>query len=240
MYHIVLCEDDLEQGKMLSDTIRQVLNEHVSIFICQSAAELEDHLQTHPAPEIVFMDIELGSGENGIDAVKRLIPETLKTQVIYITGYLKYCTQVYSTSHVSFLVKPFQSAEVKTALEQAFSKTEQMQREGVCINIRSQVIYLPFRHIKYVESIGRKLRFVCVDATYESYMQLKDFPLAVDSRFFRCHKSYIVNLDQVLSYDSKNYTLRSGEYIPISIHYRQDAKRAFLDYLGQDISLPLQ
>lgn len=240
MYHIVLCEDDLEQGKMLAEIIRQILKEQISIFICQSALEFEDYLQTHSAPDIAFMDIELGDGENGIDTVKRLIPETLKTQVIYVTGYLRYCTQVYNTSHVSFLAKPFQSAEVRTALEQAFFKMEQMQREGVCINIRSQVIYLPFRHIKYVESIGRKLRFVCVDATYECYMRLKDITLTLDPRFFQCHKSYIVNLDQVLSYDSKNYTLRSGESIPISTRYRQDAKRTFLDYLSQNISLSFQ
>lgn len=240
MHHIVLCEDDLEQGKLLINIIRQILNEQISIFICQSAAEFEDYLQTHSVPDIVFMDIELGKGENGIETVKRLIPESLKTQVIYITGYLKYCTQVYSTPHVSFLVKPFQCAEVKTALEQALSKIEQMQREGVCISIRSQVIYLPFRRIKYVESIGRKLRFVCVDATYECYMRLKDITLALDPRFFQCHKSYIVNFDQVSSYDSKNYILRSGESIPISTRYRQDAKRAFLDYLGQNISLSFQ
>ena len=109
MYHIVICEDNPEQGKLLADIINHVMNERISVFICQSAAEFEGFLQTHPMPDVVFMDIELGNGENGIDAIKRLIPRTFKTQVIYITGYLKYCTQVYSTPHISFLVKPFQS-----------------------------------------------------------------------------------------------------------------------------------
>lgn len=236
MYHIVICEDNPEQGKLLADIINHVMNERISVFICQSAAEFEGFLQTHPMPDVVFMDIELGNGENGIDAIKRLIPRTFKTQVIYITGYLKYCTQVYSTPHISFLVKPFQSAQVKTALEQSLAKMEEMQYEGISICIHSQVIYIPFRQLKYIESSGRKLRFVCSDTTYESYMQIKDAVPKLDMRFFQCHKSYIVNLDQVLSCDGKTYTLRNNECIPISTRYRLDSKRVFLNYLSQNIS----
>ena len=240
MRHIILCEDNLDHGNLLADIIKNILTEPAAIFICQSILELEELLQVFPTPDIVFMDIELGKGENGIHAVSRLIPETLKTQVIYITGYLKYCTQVYRTPHISFLVKPFKPIEVQTALEQAFKKKKKMELEGIGITVHSQIICIPFFYFFYIESFGRKLRFVCIDTTYESYMRLKDAIPLLDTRFFQCHKSYIVNLGQVAIYDAKNYVLRSGEYIPISAKYRRDAKRIFMNFLSKDIDFSTQ
>ena len=37
-----------------------------------------------------------------------------------------------------------------------------------------------------------------------------------DDKFFRCHRSYIVNLDQVLNIERYQATMRNGDLLPIS------------------------
>ena len=75
--------------------------------------------------------------ENGIEAVARLFgtrPQDeqndqdnqddqdaleLPTQVVYVTGHAEYCTKVYDTDHVSFLLKPVGRTELRAALKKA-------------------------------------------------------------------------------------------------------------------------
>ena len=48
--------------------------------------------------------------------MRDLFPTGSKTQVIYATGYIEYCTPVYETQHVYFLVKPVRQSTLDDAL----------------------------------------------------------------------------------------------------------------------------
>ena len=87
------------------------------------AESLTARLAEEPAIDVLVMDIELGSEDaNGIDLVKRYFPAGCGTQVIYVTGFVEYCTSVYRTEHLYFLVKPFAQDDLDDALSRAFER----------------------------------------------------------------------------------------------------------------------
>ena len=109
MYQVVIVEDDAAQAEIIRSMIEcsprggELAIEHVV-----DAESLTARLAEEPAIDVLVMDIELGSEDaNGIDLVKRYFPAGCGTQVIYVTGFVEYCTSVYRTEHLYFLVKPF-------------------------------------------------------------------------------------------------------------------------------------
>ncbi len=237
MYRIILCDDDPAQAEHWKRLVAQALGETACFACCQSVNELERLMENFPSPHIALMDIDLGQGENGIDAVKRLFPERSGVQVIYVTGHIEYCTRVYETEHVSFLLKPVDPEQLRAALDRAKDKADKRARSGLHVQVRTKDHFLFFSDLRFVESTGRKLRFVCGGQIYESYARLKDVTQKLDGRFYQCHKSFAVNLDFVSSCDGRDFVLTTGERIPISGSRRTEARKQFLHHLSDTLPL---
>lgn len=234
MWRMILCEDNREHGLLLEELVRRESGAPVEITLCPSVAALERELERHGWPDILLMDIRLGEAD-GIETVKRLAPENSGTQVIYVTGYVEYCTKVYETEHVSFLTKPVQVRELHQALERAQERLNRFRREGIAVKEREGVYFLPFSGIRYLESVGRKLRVVCDDRTYTCYASLRDMTARLDGRFYQCHKSFVVNVDRLTACERDLFRLRSGESVPISARHRAEARQRFLHALSDKI-----
>lgn len=232
MRHILICDDDAEKREQLRGLVGRLMGAGVSVTACDSVDRLERTLEKAPPPDVVLMDIELGQNLCGIDVVKRLFPAGAGVQVIYITGYVEYCTRVYETEHISFLVKPVREEELRTALDRALDRAADGSRARIVVHAGAQLRFLPFSELRYLESAGRKIKFHWGGQTCESYARLKDTVRELDDRFYQCHKSFVVNLDYVASCDGRDYALATGERVPISGRCRVEAKSAFLHRLS--------
>lgn len=232
---MILCEDDPEHGRLLEELVRREGPARWVLKQCASVAELERELGLCGWPDVLLMDIRLGA-DDGIETVKRLAPEASGTQVIYVTGYVEYCTKVYETEHVSFLTKPVQAQELHRALERAAARLERFRREGLTVKEREGIYFLPFPTIRYLESVGRKLQVVCDDRTYTCYASLREVQARLDGRFYQCHKSFVVNLDRLAAFERDQFRLRTGELVPVSARHRTEAKLKFLHVLSDKLS----
>jgi len=79
--HILLVDDDAE---FVGD-FRVLLSDSMRCTVSPSAAQAFDYLKTHQ-PDVVFLDIDLGSGENGLEFLGRLKTEWPYLPVIMISG----------------------------------------------------------------------------------------------------------------------------------------------------------
>ena len=66
------------------------------------------------------------------------------------------------------------------------------------------------------------------DSVLQRYLSLKEIEKQLDQRFFRCHRSYIINLDYVKSVESTKCILQNNQEIFISKKYQNDLKYHFL------------
>ena len=237
MYNILICDDDARHNDALRDHVTNVLGrDSVNVITCTTAEEPLRLVSQGVQPHALLMDIELRD-RSGIDTVKRLHRTHPDVPVIYVTGHIDYCTRVYETDHVGFLVKPVQRADLDAALRRALERAEKSRTEGIVVHSRQQTQFLPFAKLRFLESAGRKVRFACEGEYLESYVRLKDVLTQLDSRFYQCHKSFVVNLDWISKIDHTDYLLHSGERVPISARHRQEARDRFFHALGEKLSL---
>lgn len=117
-YTVCIVEDNAECAAALIDKVAaSSFSEGFEVHEMASRAELESFVSEGRAIDILITDINLGTdAADGISMVRDLFPTGSKTQVIYATGYIEYCTPVYETQHVYFLVKPIRQSAFDDAL----------------------------------------------------------------------------------------------------------------------------
>lgn len=99
-----------------------------------------------------------------------------------------------------------------------------------CFFIRSngRYIKLHFQDIQYLEGCRNYVKIVTDNRTFLALFSMKAMEnfLPAD-RFRRIHKSFIVSLDRICSFDTENVYLEKGE-LPIGHFYRGELEKAVL------------
>ena len=251
-YTVCIVEDNAECAAALIDRVAaSPFSEGLVIHEMASRAELESFVSEGRAIDILITDINLGTdAADGISMVRDLFPAGSKTQVIYATGYIEYCTPVYETQHVYFMVKPIRQSALddalKKALENLAGKNTQDAQEGkgaradvppksspcsLTFNVRGRTIVVDADCLEYLESERRKLQLHTDGSVVEVYCSLADAQDMLPEGFVRCHKSFVVNLADVVEIDKDDILVKSGSRVPMSQKRRHEVKEALLDYL---------
>lgn len=124
MLNIAVCEDLKLHQKYLSDKIRQFLDAPCQISVFSSTEDLKDFFATNnTAFDIIFMDIELGDG-SGIQLSEEINRRYPMTQIIYITAYSEYSSDVYKTNHTWFIDKQKIDTYLPLALDKALKSVQ--------------------------------------------------------------------------------------------------------------------
>lgn len=190
---------------------------------------------THGPVDICLMDVRVGEGAgrfaDGIQAVAAIFPEGSGTQVIYVTGYPEYCTPVYETSHVYFLLKPVKPEQLAAALGKALERLASRTSSYLPVTSGGVVMRLPVSKIMYLESNRRKVSVHMVDGTVETYAKLSEFERQLPPCFVRSHMSFLVNMNYIDWIDAKTVALTTGVRIPVSRQRSTATRDAFHRHL---------
>lgn len=232
IYNIVIFDDDKAQ----CDIIEKMVNEYEPDIMKRVAGisdrgELENYIAFHNKMDILITDICIGEdGETGIDIVKKLQVVSPDTQIIYITGYVEYCEDVYETAHISFIRKPISRERLQAALDKAVMNISEHNNHVHRIISGHNVINLKLNNILYIESVKRKLVYTCKYGMFEVYGKLSDVEQQLGSGFVRCHKSFIVNIEHINELRDCSIILDNGKEIAVSRSYYADTRKTLLNY----------
>lgn len=201
--------------------------EHVA-----DAASLTARLAEDAPIDVLMMDIELGSEDaNGIDLVKRHFPAGCGTQVIYVTGFIEYCTSVYRTEHVYFLAKPVAQDDLDDALDRAFKRLEARASKPLSVRFGGKVVLVAPERISYIESDRRKVRIHAGADDIEAYASLSDLAAELPASFVQCHKSFLVNMDHIKELKGDSVVLASNQAVPISQKRRKFVRETIFAHI---------
>jgi len=235
MLTIAICDDDTVLSEKLSGQLRRLLPaEKLEIMPFSSAGSFAVALEGGYCPDIAFVDIEL-NGENGIGFVKRAFPPHSVTQVIYITAYLEYSSDVYETEHIYFLHKPVAEDYLRRALDRALANRQ--EQRTLSFLIAGETVCFTLDEILFVESSYRVVTLHTSRGKYALYARLQQVREEIDAPmlFYQCHKSFLVNFSQVASMESKRFIMKNREDVPISRDRTKATREAFFRYLGDHL-----
>jgi two-component system, LytTR family, response regulator len=185
-------------------------------------------------PDLVFLDIEM-PGHSGLELFDFFEEEALQFQVIFTTAYSEYAIQAFKFSAVDYLLKPIVGEELQLAVQRA--EKNKMGKENlevlkenlshktnskIAIPSGNSLVFLDVNTIKYIKGDGSYSDVVLQNGTKHTVSRnLKNFEeiICQNKDFLRVHKSYIVNLQEVVLYnksDGGSLQLTNNTHIPIS------------------------
>ena len=192
-------------------------------------------------PDIAILDIGLGEGKmDGIETAKR-INQFVKLPVIFLTAYADRETvdRAAATLPASYLVKPVNDSQLLASVHIAMTKyattvakTETEKQDNspdYFFNNKSlfvktdKFVKLNTEKILFIEASGNYVNIIISVHKYSILSSLSAFYdqlKKINSDFARVHRSYIINLRQLDSFDHV-HAIICGHEIPIGKSYRE-------------------
>ena len=227
----MICDTDPEFLNKLAATLHNNFDPcTVEYMYGPSALEVSLRSDSGGA-DVLLTEIELRD-QSSISIIAKYLKESSPLQVIYVTSKMEYCTEVYDTRHCGFLIKPVDKERLLHDVRRAIRLLDARKSNGIVVQKGSQIHILSPRSLLYVESHGRVLKIVTDHEELETYDKMTDFLFQLDKRFLQCHKSYLVNMEQVKHYYGDSFLLSNGTSIPISQSKRKIVRQQFLSYFG--------
>lgn len=228
MIHIAICEDDPIFLHELEKIIKNTKDLQADIHPCPSSKDQENLYQPDSIPyDIVLMDIQLAEN-SGIVLSKKILETHPVTQIIFITQYREYCSDVYETEHVYFIHKSDVKQYLPRAINKAIFNLNQRKNNYLTISWNRREHNILIDDIVYMERNLRTTTIYCTTSPYRTSEKLGDLLERLNNHFICCHRSFIINLDWVIDFENNFVKLRGNKTIPVSQNRAADVKKQFL------------
>ena len=212
--NVFIVEDEAPAANRLSKLVVELFPETVVAGRADSIESAVRFFNTHPAPDLVFMDIQLADGLS-FDIFSQV---RLTVPVIFTTAFDQYTLKAFKVNSIDYLLKPIDETELKAAIEKHRQLAKQNHsslpanlanlladlnkpkyRERLMIKRGSQYIPLKTTSIAYCYADGKLCyavdangaRYTLEDTLSDLEAQLKP------SEFYRINRHMIVQIEAI-------------------------------------------
>ncbi|WP_298151827.1 response regulator [Flavobacterium sp.] len=234
MVRILIVEDELIISQDMSNMLTKM-----GYYVVGDAIDFDEAitLLNTEIPDLILLDVNLNGKKDGIDLAEE-INNSYKVPFIFTTSYSDKSTleRAKKTNPINYLVKPFKSEQLFTAIEIALhklaakDKDDEWDQQSDALMIKDAIFVKD--KFKYSKIVISEIMWIRSEGNYLEIHTDKGFELVrasmtyflerLDQRsFFRTHKSYIVNLNHMTKLESTNITI-GGTIIPVSKTYIDD------------------
>ena len=227
---IALCENEQEEaGRLLHLLSSCGIPADTAAF--ESA---EAFLEGYAAGrfELILMDIYL-EGLSGVEAVRRLREKGDKTPVAFITASRDHALDAYRLNVEKYIEKPVSQKALLETLRLALERRE--IRPGITVFSGGKPLCIPTGELLYIE---QKAHYLVFNLSGQKTVQVKGKldelqPQLLGLPFYRCHKSFTVNLSFVTGIDRElmAFHMKEGALAYIRRENLKMAKQAWESWL---------
>lgn len=234
---LAVCDDEknmLSQISAYLDRIGRETGDRYEPFFFTSGEELLSHMDRET--ELVLLDISMGA-LTGLDCARELRRGGYEGEIIFITSMDNYALEAYGVHAFSFLTKPLIYDELKRELTACFAKKDRQRRAVLPVETDAGTEILPTEEILFAEVYQHETSFAMADGRrVVSPVQLAwvEEKLAGQG-FFRCHRSYLVNMRRIERIAGTDLTVKGGSVIPLSKHRSKAFLAAYTRCMGVEL-----
>ena len=219
MITTLIIDDELSARKIIRGIVESVVSEFEIVGEAHDVKSGLEQIKKHQ-PDLVLLDIDMPDG-NAFNLLQQI--GKIDFRIIFITAHSDFAIQAFKFSAIDYILKPIVSTELFRALNKA-KKTFEMEEVNVKLdallsNLKSNetkkkvvlkttgsILCVDIDDIYFCESEGGSYtRFHFKDKSkFLVSKPLKEYDeMLSDFNFFRIHKSYLVNLDKIVSYEKQ-------------------------------------
>lgn len=234
MFRIVICEDDLSQRELLKGFIYKVfeeIQEDLDLIEFGSGEEVLSEEVILEGIDIFFLDIQMNE-LTGMDLARLIRKENDTSEIIFVTSLVDYIQEGYTVRAYRYLLKPINYDDLKSHLLNCISDIKNKRDNFMIIENKGFIYKVLISKIMYIEVRKKDLTIYTLDGAYYTKNSMdKVEKELVRYNFYRCHKSYLVNMEHI-EIINKNTIFIGNEKIPVSKHRISDLKTKLTYILG--------
>ena len=201
-----------------------------SVTECGSGLDAIDTIRKSK-PDLVFLDVQMPECD-GFDVLEQLGGE-LSSTIIFVTAYSEFALRAFEAGALDYLLKPFDDARFQRALSRAkekiahYSPLRLQPVERLVVKSPGRVLFVPVIDIDWIEAADYYACLHVGEASHLIRRTLAELERDVGGeRFFRTHRSVIVNLERIRGLELQSdgeyeVVLISGAHLRLSRRYRK-------------------
>jgi DNA-binding LytR/AlgR family response regulator len=167
-------------------------------------------------PDLVLIDIQLEGHKDGVDLALEL--DKIQQPYLFLSSQTDPSTinRVKQTNPLGYIVKPFTETGLRTNIELAWHNYSESKQQFLTIKHEGRLHRINQNTIYYLKAFDNYCYIVTQSQTYLVPHTLKHvFEQLEHTQFIKTHRSYVVNLNHILSVNKNTISLES-ENIPLS------------------------
>ena len=216
MLSIAVCDDEVIECCNMAKRIREIMEEMKIPCIIRQFRGGGELLQALESFDIVFLDIIM-QDLDGMKTAQAFRKKASDKILIFVSSSREYVFEAYDVEAFQYLLKPVDDRKLKNVLQKAIVKTQSRSQEFIIVSRERQKKKLFLDDIYYFEIKGRIVDAHGPEEIFTYYEQIGELENKIrDKGFFRCHKSYLINLKYVDGYNRQEAILENGEKIVIA------------------------
>ncbi|WP_314347829.1 LytTR family DNA-binding domain-containing protein [Fusobacterium massiliense] len=239
MINCIIVEDELPAREEL----KYFLNEEKEIKLIE---EFESPLDTLNFLEknkidVVFLDINMPD-MNGINLGKIISKIYPEVKIIFITAYKDYAVDAFEVKAFDYLLKPYSEERIRNLLKSLVSTksvdnilNRNTSLKKITINMDEKIYVLSLTDVDYIEANEKETLIFANKKRYVSKIKISKWEEMLEGyNFYRCHRSYIINLDKIVEIEqwfNSSWIIKLKNYsttIPVSRNNIKELKELFL------------
>ena len=243
----LIADDEPHLARALAEQLARLWPELQVVHTARNGVEAAERIAAL-RPDLAFLDIQM-PGLTGFEVLEALT--TPLPQIIFSTAFDQYAMDAFEAAAVDYLLKPYDEARLKRALDRAINlqgagqggdvkalmhRAAQIPLERLLVEGDKGLEALPLRAIFRLEADGKLVRVHTEKGVFELRRALKDLEARLPGhRFVRIHRGTLVALEAVVRLEPWDHgdgllILRDGSHCVLSRTYRA----TFLEQWGME------
>ncbi len=235
MLSIAICDDEIRIRQTLASKINEYLERarlDAAITTFSRGEELVDRVGNF---DVVLLDIEM-KGMNGMQAAKALRKQGTVGEIIFVTSYSSYVYDAFGVDASNFLVKPVEEQKLYAAVNKALKRVlKDDSAQYLLVKKGGDIAKIHFSNILFCEIINHRLAIHTSSGAIEYYENIAAMEKKLGNSFFRSHRSYIVNLKNVVSFEKDRVSFTNGEHAFVSRRNAAELSKRLLEVIRNDV-----
>ena len=194
MIKFAICDDEPLMAQALAGHLADYMKEKsMTTYSVSSFSNGCALLESVGSFDVTFLDIQMEQPD-GMETARLLRQRGDHSLLVFVT-VLKECVfDSFQVEAFDYLLKPLDSARFHQTMDRLLRSLKQRTAEDLVIQRGAGCEVILLSDIVYCEVLGRKVYLHKHDGTVSGYYdKLEDLERRVDGRFFKCHRSYLVN-----------------------------------------------
>ena len=202
MLNFIICDDNLNILNKLKTMLENIfVKNNFEAKVSYTSDNIDDILSyvDDNKVDVLMLDINLKAGKSGLELAEAVRKKNKDVYLIFTTGHLEYAMVAYKFKTFDYLAKPITYDRLEDTVKRLFEDINGLPKKYIKIDNKNTII--DESQIHYIKRDGMKLIFHTSSRDYDTYSSFAKLEDKLPDNFVRCHKSFVVNLNNVKNVD---------------------------------------